>query len=517
MKRRLKLLSVLLIGSMMLFSACSGNNSNGKNEDGSSSSATPSESSQSAKPAGKPTELTVAFPIFGVQPKDLQLVEDAVNKIAVEKINVKIKMLPISFSNWQQQTNLMFSSGEKLDLLPTLYTYNLAVAQGQLIPLDDLLNKYGQGIVEALDPAYLDAAKVNGTIYGVPTLHEMAAAYGVSMRQDIVDKYKIDTGKIQKLEDLEDVLKTVKAGEPDMAPLVPTLGASILDNYVTYDRLDNTLGVLPDYDNNLKVVDLYETDEYAKQLQVLRKWYQEGLILKDASTNQTSQDDLVKSGRAFAYLTPVNPGSFPYDDGDNAAQSAQSVPMKIATFSLPPVSTTTQITNTMWGVAVNSKAPEKAMEFLNLMYSDKEIVNLLIWGIEGKHYVVKSGNVIDFPEGVNAQNSGYQLNMGWLFGNQFISYVWNGTDPDLWEKMKQYNSTAVKSKALGFTFDPTPVKTEVAAVGNVLSQYRLPLETGSIDPDKTLPKLKDNLKTAGIDKVVAEKQKQLDAWLNAKK
>lgn len=510
MKKRLKLLSALLFSSMLLLSACGGNN----NSVNSNSEAVP-ESSQSANPAEtpaeKPTELTVAFPIFAAQPKDMQLVEDAVNKIALEKINVKVKLLPISFSNWTQQTNLMFSSGEKLDLIPTIYTYNLAVAQGQLIPLDELLEKYGQGIIAALDPAYLDAAKVKGVIYGVPTLHEMATVNGVTMRKDIVDKYQIDTSKLQSLEDLEEVLKTVKAGEPDMAPLLPsTVGVSILDNYITYDRLDNSLGVLTDFGNNLKVVDLYETEEYAKQLQLLRKWYKEGLILKDASTNQSNPSDLIKSGRGFANLLSAHPGAL-------GQSVVGSVPMETVAFSQPALATTSQITNTMWGIAVNSKAPDKAMQFLNLMYSDKDIVNLLIWGIEGKHYVVKSGNVIDFPDGVDSGSSGYYLNMGWLFGNQFISYVWNGTDPDLWEKMKQFNQSAIKSKALGFTFDPTPVKTEVAAIGNVVAQYRLPLETGSVDPDNVLPKFIENLKTAGIDKVIAEKQRQLDEWVKANK
>jgi putative aldouronate transport system substrate-binding protein len=510
MKKRLKLFSVLLIGSMLLLTACSGNNNSSNSGNNKTNGEATADSSQSAAPAEELTELTVAFPIFAAEPKDMSLVEDAVNKIAQEKINVKVKFLPISFSNWMQQTNLMFSSGEKLDLMPTLYSYNSAVVQGQFIPLDELLKDHGQGITEALDPAFLDAARVKGSIYGVPTLHEMATVNGVAMRKDLVEKYQIDTSKLHSLEDLKEVLLKVKAGEPNIAPLIPsTVGASILDNYVTYDRLDNTLGVLPDFDNNLKVVNAYETEEYASQLQMLRKWYEEGLILKDASTNQTNPSDLVKSNRGFAYLLSAHPGTF-------GGSATGAVPMKIVAFSQPPVSTTSQITNTMWGITVNSKTPDKAMEFLNLMYSDKDIVNLLIWGIEGKHYVVKSGNVIDFPEGVDAQSSGYNLGMGWLFGNQFLSYVWNGTDPDLWEKMKQFNESAVKSKALGFTFDPTPVKTEVAAIGNVITQYRLPLETGSVDPDKILPKFIENLKTAGIDKVIAEKQKQLDEWAKAK-
>ncbi|MNY51174.1 hypothetical protein D3C86_1867400 [compost metagenome] len=61
-------------------------------------------------------------------------------------------------------------------------------------------------------------------------------------------------------------------------------------------------------------------------------------------------------------------------------------------------------------------------------------------------------------------------------------------------------------------FDASPVKTEFAAVTNVITQYKLPLETGSVDTDKILPEFITKLKSAGIDKIIVEKQRQLDAW-----
>jgi len=168
----------------------------------------------------------------------------------------------------------------------------------------------------------------------------------------------------------------------------------------------------------------------------------------------------------------------------------------------------------MWGIAKNSENPVRAMQFLNLMYTDKEIVNLLDWGIEGKHYVKVSENVIDYPPGVDANSVGYS-GTGWMFGNQFLSYIFKGDDEQLWEKMKVFNESAIKSKALGFTFDSSLVKTEFAAVSNVISQYQIALECGALDPDKALPEFISKLKDAGIDKIIAEKQKQLDAWAAA--
>ena len=104
------------------------------------------------------------------------------------------------------------------------------------------------------------------------------------------------------------------------------------------------------------------------------------------------------------------------------------------------------------------------------------------------------------------------MNQPWMFGNEFLTKVWQGNPTDIWEQMKKFNSSAVISKAAGFTYDPTPIKTEIAALTGVWTQYKLGLESGTVDPDKTYPEFLQKLKAAGIDKVIAVKQKQLDAW-----
>ena len=72
------------------------------------------------------------------------------------------------------------------------------------------------------------------------------------------------------------------------------------------------------------------------------------------------------------------------------------------------------------------------------------------------------------------------------------------------------------SKALGFTFDPSPVADQVTACANVIAQYYLPLINGEVDIDSVLPVFQQALRDAGIDNIIAEKQAQLDAWLASK-
>ena len=102
-------------------------------------------------------------------------------------------------------------------------------------------------------------------------------------------------------------------------------------------------------------------------------------------------------------------------------------------------------------------------------------------------------------------------------GNSFLSYVFEGNNPDIWSEMEEFNKSAIKSKALGFNFDSSSVKTEVTAVTNVVAKYALGLESGVLDPDKSLPEFIKGLKAAGIDKIIAEKQKQLDEWAKNQK
>ena len=146
------------------------------------------------------------------------------------------------------------------------------------------------------------------------------------------------------------------------------------------------------------------------------------------------------------------------------------------------------------------------------MYSDKEIINLLDWGIEGTHYVKTADGTIDFPAGVDAKTSAYAMNAPFIWGNSFLSSVWKGDSPDLYKQMDEFNKSATKSKALGFMFNTSNVKNEMTALQNVIDQYRRVLATGTVSDDKKVMEFQKKLKDAGIDKVIAEKQKQIDEW-----
>ena len=272
------------------------------------------------------------------------------------------------------------------------------------------------------------------------------------------------------------------------------------------------MGVLTDWgQGDLTVQNLFDTEYYEECVRKAREWNEKGYILPDASTNPDTGVAYFKTGKVASTMSLIHPG-VPTD-----STNMTGIPCSTAIVN-PAFGNTQTVGAVIQSIPVSCKNPEKVLEFVNLLYSDAEVYNALVWGIEGTHYqhVKGSEKWITYPDGVTGETSGYTLSATYAFGNRYLSYIWNTDPEDLNEKYEEFNDNAIKSKALGFVFDTTPVKAEAAAVQAVMDEYRLPLENGVIDPDENLPKFRQALKDAGIDTVIAEKQRQLDEWAATK-
>ncbi|XID93945.1 ABC transporter substrate-binding protein [Paenibacillaceae bacterium WGS1546] len=510
MTKKLKVIQtvcLLSIVALLVLSGCSSSGAPKEEKPSSAQSSATASGSPASTPELEPYEIVFAYP--GNQPKDLAEVQAAISAVTQQKINATVKLMPISFSAWAQQTNLMLAGNEKVDVMFTGsdFSYSTLVSKNQLLPLNDLLDQYGTGIKDQLSPEILATSMVKGEVYAVPSIRDFAAEYGITMRKDIIDKYGIDISAIKAPSDLTAVFKAVKDNEPYMTPLVlsgqtNTFVETLLGGQ--FDTLSDKLGVLPLSGNTDKIVNFYETQEYADMLNLVREWYMAGYISKDAATSKELGSDLVKAQRAFSYMDGMKPG---YEQQSSRLTATEMVVARLT----PSITTTNRIANVMMSIPRNTEDAERSMMFLNLMYTDPELVNLFDNGIEGKHYVKASDNLIQFPSGVDSSTSGYP-SINYMIGNNFLSYVWIGDDPEIWTKMQAFNDSSTKSQALGITFDLESVKTEVAAVNNVKAQFRMGLETGTFDPAQMLPDFIAKLKGAGIDKIIAEKQKQYDEW-----
>jgi putative aldouronate transport system substrate-binding protein len=165
----------------------------------------------------------------------------------------------------------------------------------------------------------------------------------------------------------------------------------------------------------------------------------------------------------------------------------------------------------MTAVAKTSKNKEKAVKLLELVRTDKELYNMICFGLEGRHYNRLEGDYIEI-----LQDGGYAMQAEWIFGNQFNAYLLRGQDGDIWTRTKEMNDAAKKSPIAGFILNTDPIKTELSQIATVKSEFKS-VSKGSEDME-TYEKMVAKLREAGVEKVRLEIKKQIDEYLkNIKK
>ncbi len=505
-RRSTVVLLAALICLTMALSAWGGTTNPKSSESSASPSAQQStqEPNEAADPSKlPPVELTWYYP--GTPQKDVELIEEAMNKITKEKINAAIKLVTIDWASYTQKMNVMQAGGEEYDLAfvaPWVGNFYQGVAKGAYLPLDELLEQYAPTLKKTIPEKIWDAAKVGGQIYGAINWQIVAAQVGFEVRKDLAEKYNLDLDSIQSVADLEPFLTQVSQGETN-SPYIFVPGAAIggFDNIGD----DGSPGVVRMDDASLTVLNQFESEEYKQFVELMRSWYTKGLIRKDQATLKFS-NEILKSGSFSGVISyPIKPGV----EVEDQAKWGQPVLAKSLTKALI---TTNKANATMTAISKTSKNPERAMMFLELINTNKELYNIICHGIEGVHYTKVSDNLI----ARSPDNTGYNPLTDWMFGNQFNGYYTDSSQVGAWEASEEMNLGADVSPTLGFSFDPESVKTELAQLNSVVTQYALALESGSVDPATILPEFISKLKEAGSDKVIAEKQKQLDAWIAGK-
>lgn len=451
---------------------------------------------------------TIKVMMFGdAETAQCDAVAEAVSAITREKINADVELVRVGFGSYVTQLNLALSSQEELDLFCP-FTLNLSTLanSGQIMPMTDLINEYAMDTYNAISADDWACMTIGGEIYGVPANKDKASDLGFSMRKDILDEIGVSVDDIKDFDDLHDVLVKVKETHPDIYPVIPDYAAMWAYQY--YDNLSDNLGVLdlsadPE---STTVVNLYETDLYKEWAQRLYDWAQEGLVMPDASSNSEARVSLIKSGKAFGSFSHMKPGF--------EAEQSNSTGYEMVAWRYAPALSRTSGVAMGWCISNSSGDPERTMALLNLMYTDPEISNLFINGIEGVHYEMKdeAAGIIGYPEGQDGTTVGYSR-LAWGWPNEQISYVWETDEPSVWTDLAEFNATATPSPAKGFTFDNAMVLNQVTACTNVVNKYHNAIIGGSLEPNEAIEQFNAELKSAGIDDIIQEKQRQLDEWL----
>lgn len=509
-KKSASFLVSMIMAIALLVTACGGNNTPAPTNTPANTGTNNGETPAVTEPAESeldPYQLTIVYP--GTPQKDEALIEEELNKLLTEKINATIDLMPIDWGAWDEKVNLMIASREEVDIIFTAQWNGHAnnVGKGAFIALNDLIAQYGEGITSSQDPAFLEGAKIDGKNYGVPTTKELAAAGGIVYRKDVAEELGIDMSTVKTIQDLDAVYAVVKEKRPDLVPLYisstdNTFNAHFFGNY---DYLgDATIpGAIFKDGTDTKVSAVEETQRYLDTVKVTRDFFNKGYINADAATSKVAAPDAWKAGIVFSAIESLKPGK------DEEVASAAGLSGKLGQIQLTEKTiATSETAGSMLGISSTSQNPERAMMFINLLHKDKDINNLINFGIKDTHYTL-NGEIMTKTDRTGDYSPGH----AWMFGNQFLNYLWDTEDPQKWEKFKEFNTGAVKSPALGFVFNSEPVKNEVGALANVIKQYQIAIDRGAVDVDKVLPEYIAALKAAGLEKVIAEKQTQFDTFL----
>ena len=440
-------------------------------------------------------------------------VEKAINDLIGDKLNLNVELIGVEFANWGQQIQLMMSDGSidvcGLSFMPPLATL---VDNGMLAELDDLLAEYGQGITETVGE-YIPTCQIGGTTYAVPRVSAYGQRLVYMMRKDLLDASGIEAHDCKDMAEFTEFLKQIKAVYPEYAMMPTSAGGSYQTPFL-FDALGtgDVLVGIPAGSDSTTVVNFFDTKEFEDALALAKEWDELGFFQDDPLNAQDGAVAQVSNGIAFGVMLR-------YADATictNSQQNSMDYDLVSINVGGGPYIYTDALTSGIDGIPSNSKHKEAGLRFLNELYVNQDLANLVCSGIENKHYVVLENGTIDFYGDLNAVTTGWPSGMGTAWPNVTITRPWAPNPPDLYKYWLDTNAACIKSPAFGFVFDSSEVSNEVAACTNVISQYQKALLLNIGDQDALLKTFREKLEEAGINDIVAEKQKQLDAYLAAK-
>lgn len=485
----LKVFSVIIMGTLIIssFTGCTSNNDN---------------------TSGDTAVARLSWYHWGEAPKKTDRVIPELNRMSAEDIGVEIDFKWTTGDD--QKLKTMMATGGDFDIAFTcswFANYVLAAQNGQLADLTEKVRTVTPRLYDYIPEIVWEGAKVNGRIYAVPTYKDTAAAqYWTANKEYVIDGAQAEKEFMaanEKASSVTPLLEKVKAYADAGHPYPNNSKAAFnynwagLNGYATgWDTLgmDNLrLGVKISSDE-IKVLPQWEDAEMLDTFNTLKMWFDNGYVNKDALTLE-KEPEFIIVGTAQGW------------DGAEAVWGNKKPYTVVINKKYGPIYTTAAIQGSMNGISPNSKNVDKALKYLEYANTDKDYRNMLAYGIEGENWrLTDEGNVEtindDWSPGAFSQAS-------------FFEMIPAAPAPaDMYKKLKLINDSAEASPLVGFVPNTQPVKNDVTACTTIIDKYSKRLQTGDIkDVRATCQQAMKELRAAGYAKILAELQKQVDAFV----
>lgn len=464
--------------------------------------------------------VTLKMYLVGDKPKDFDEVYGKVNEIMKEKINATLDVSFLPLSDMATKYQLLFQSGENFDMIFTAagwgYYSQVATKNGFYEITDDMLKTYAPNIYENEPEDAWKQAKIKGKTYMIPSDQVEYSTDIFAVRGDLMKKYGID--KVDSYEKLEQYMDAASKDTDANVKVIANGGGQSLQYPYMIDK--NEFKVLtgvpaPTIGYNVnnksgKIFKFVDTPEYLEYAKKMKEFADKGYWASDSISSKATKDEDFMAGKTATMNWNI--GSV----ADRAQRMSKTHPewdVQVADQTEGKKRVINAFTNN--GIAINSisKNPERALMAIDLLRYDKDIYNLTWYGIEGKHWDADGDTkykVLDAGEGFPAGNV---CPWGWYSKKcartpadepAVVSEI-----KDKWEK-----ECTVTNPLSSFSFDDSTVKNEMASVGNVITQYGVPIDLGMCDDvDAAVEEYKQKLKEAGLDKIYDECEKQIKEYM----
>lgn len=508
--KKWKLLSLALAGAML--TGCGSEpseqgstpdgGSSGGQESSAESSAESSSGSESTPESSEETQqggqssgevVDIKWIMMGNgMPENYDAWKANLDKYLEEKIGVHLDVEIVKWDDWGNRRSVIINTNEAYDILFTDGgSYVSDVRLNAFADITTLLDST-PGLKSLIPEAYWEAVSVDGKVYAVPAYKDSSVTNYFIWDKALAEKYEIDYTNMHDLQSMTEALTTLKENE-NGTPFVLTsdgLGP-VLSNYDGLGVGLPGIGVAYD-DPSLTAVAIYEQEDVMENLRTLHDWWKKGIINNDANTLLEAPKYrmcYVAQGWSLAAKTVWGP---------NMGVEVEAVQWGDTHLARDTVS------GSMSCISSSSKNPEKALQLLELVNTDSYVRDALYFGLEGDDF--------DYTEDNRVHRNKTDWPMpGYAQGTFFNVTLTDDVEVNQWDEVRALNEAAIPSPALGVSIDTTAFADELANCNEVIKRYKSDILTGVADPDVEVPKMMEELRSAGFDTILENVQSQLDA------
>ena len=456
--------------------------------------------------------------------------------------NTTVEFIDVPFEEYSEKFSQVLASGEGVDLAWTGWLINKPqnIADGNLMPLDDLLAEYGQGIVDILGENVVEIHRNadDGKLYYLPSwqglvgdrrgwlvvteIAELAGDTWIEDTEAALNKWRNNYSGIEDFQAVLDQATKYLAAAKEAGKLGAGINTGRAFGWSMYNGMYSFLGVggaeigITYCDGTFTVKDGVAGEHYKLYAKTMADWYKEGYIRSDIMSVDTSTLTMPKNGEITdtTYVFSCDPYLTEADQDAVTADAGMDM-------TYLPIEENAYLIlggDTSYAIPYCADEPERAMMVLNAIYSQPDLYNTLIYGIEGEDYTKNADGTIttSYVGASPTADDSYGIQR-WIIGSCKNALINNGTDPNYYADLEALEETARVNPFLNFTFDRTNVEGICASILNVYYEYGPQIDNGVAGDN--WEELYNNYmaarKDAGIEELVTEFQNQLNAYIEA--